>query len=206
MYFWNALSATTNFSQSISHFASLLRNLRFCFYCGDKVFPQLIKSSLERVNARSVVFSGLIWVSWLLIPSTRPNRGRHLWDFPACTFLYHSTPPPSFTRAGRRLGTLLFLLFHLHALWVSTVGVFLQKEDWAVKGPDVHLPGFYSDHGITLWKLPNSGMAWLCEMVFSPVCNWPHGQACSRSLRTLERASWVCFPRAALTKNPNCVT
>jgi hypothetical protein len=93
MYFWNGLPAIANVSQSISYFASLLRNLRLSFYWGAKAFAQLIKSSREDVNRRG-------WdASWVALApgrcGTHPLRKANVfWDFPAQTCLYHLTCIP----------------------------------------------------------------------------------------------------------------
>lgn len=87
MYFWNVLPATTNFSQSISNFASLLRNLRLWVCWGAKVFAGLIKSSSQTEFARAVVFP-----KWLWVPHVQHRHSQGSWpDKPlfriACLYL-----------------------------------------------------------------------------------------------------------------------
>lgn len=192
MYFWNALSATTHFSQSISHFASLLRNLRFCFYWG-KYFLNSLNQVLRK---------------WM----------QGLWCF--CVTLgpmVAAFPPPALTQAGIfeiSLPVPFCTVRHPFLLCVREVGNSALPAFPSSRSLDFNIRSSLAEEGgrstelskhLTstrrgfmdsvnrsrnhLRKWPDPDMAWLCEMAFSPVCNWPQGHSCSGSLRTPERAS-----------------
>lgn len=142
MYFRNVLPATTNFSQSISHFAFLLRNLRLWVYWRGKVFAQLIKARSEEVKSQAqclLTSSGghtcrLPQLSWW---------GQAFWEFfspgPFCT------PGPAFPCLCRRLGTLLFLLYTLMPFGCQQSRFSCRergKEHGTVKAPHVRCVGF----------------------------------------------------------------
>lgn len=131
------------------------------------------------------------------IPSTHPNTGRHLWDFPACTSLYHSTPLPFMCVGGWYLCCSCVSIFRLFGFPQSRV--FLQKEGEGVLSCQSTWQGFTvsvnrsRNHLNHLRKWPDPGMAWLCEMAFFPVYNQLHGHSCSRSLRTPRKSQCICF-------------
>lgn len=142
MYFRNVLPATTNFSQSISHFAFLLRNLRLWVYWGAKVFAQLIKASSEKVKSQArcaLTSSGCHTCSLHQLSWWGQVSGEVFSPVPFCTTW------PAFPCLCRRLGTLLFLLYTLMLFGCQQSQFSCRergKEHWTVKAPHVYCVGF----------------------------------------------------------------
>lgn len=117
------------------------------------------------------------------ITTVTAKKGKHLLRF-FC--LYLSVPLNTFPLDScRMLVTLLFLLSHHHAIWISSVIVFMQKNGGgALNCQSTSSPlhrvlryhwNWFRNH---LVKWPNPGMVWLCDMAFSSVYNQPHGHSC----------------------------
>lgn len=127
MYFWNVLPATTNFSQSISYFAFLLRNPSLSFYWGANVFVQLINSTGEKVNTRGWDASVVrLWPRNPGMSTTTPRMRLHLYK--VC-YLYLSV----LLDQWRRLDCLLFLP-SVFPPWVLSISAFQRnrKKQWGL--------------------------------------------------------------------------
>lgn len=183
MYFWNVLPATTNCSESISYFASPLRNLRLCFYGRAKVVAQLIKSSSEKVNTRAGVFPEFLSPLRAALPPPLLREASIFWDFPACTFC---TTVPLPLDSCRRWITALLAFTSSRSLDFSSYSFLVEKGkrgEGALNCQSTSCPlhkvlwyqwSQFSNH---FRKQLNPGMVWRCEMAFSLVYNQPHGHS-----------------------------